>query len=170
MRLRRAEEEELRTQKRLAALQTARKRDASKAIADQKAAVAELKRAKQALQQLESTHACREAIKTFPLEALGGTQEKAGGLKGKKNRLEVLDRLSRHGVGLSPAQQNDFPWWKESWDAAMVAEHRANWANTFACWVQNVLDSKTTNAFSQFVYDETRRVFHDKTALAVPGG
>ena len=86
-----------------------------------------------------------------------------------KNRFEVLDRLSRHKAGLSPAQKNDFAWWKEAWDEAMVTEHRANWAETFAGWVQKVMEAKATNAFSHFMYDETCRVFHEKAALAVPG-
>ena len=87
-----------------------------------------------------------------------------------KNRFEVLDRLSRHQAGLSDAQKNDFQWWKEAWDEAMVTQHGANWADTFAGWVQNLLNATGSNAFSKFMYDETVRVLHDSKALAVPGG
>ena len=90
--------------------------------------------------------------------------------EGERKRLEVLDRLSRHKAGLSPAQKNDFPWWKEAWGEAMVTEHRGEWATRFASWVQNILDSKDSNAFSKFMCDETCRVFHDSKALAIPGG
>ena len=170
MRLRRAEEEEFLNQKRLAAQLKQRKRDATEAIAARNAAVADLKRARQSIQDMESTRACKQAINTFTLQALGAESANAGGKKAQKNRFEVLDRLSRHKVGLSPAQKNDFAWWKEAWDEAMVTEHRGNWAKIFAGWVQNVMDSKATNAFSKFMYDETCRVFHDSAALAVPGG
>ena len=65
--------------------------------------------------------------------------------------------------------KNDFTWWKDAWDEAMVAEHGANWANTFAGWMQTVLDSTSSNAFSKFMYDESVRVLKDNKALAVPG-
>ena len=51
----------------------------------------------------------------------------------------------------------------------MVTEHRGEWATRFAGWVQNILDSADSNAFSKFMYDETGRVFRDSKALAVPG-
>ena len=51
----------------------------------------------------------------------------------------------------------------------MVTEHGANWATTFAGWVQNLLDATPSNAFSKFMHDETVRVLHASKALAVPG-
>ena len=50
----------------------------------------------------------------------------------------------------------------------MVAEHKDNWGKLFAEWMQGVLDSGEANAFSVFVYNETRRVFKDVVALHVP--
>ena len=76
----------------------------------------------------------REAVeaKNLTLQALGEGCPKAGGAKGRKNRFEVLDRLSRLKAGLSAGQKNDWPWFKEAWDGAMEAQHGANWASVFA--------------------------------------
>ena len=120
--------------------------------------------------ELENIGACRHAIKSFTPAALGEGSANAGGAKAKKNRFEVLDRLARLGAGLSAGQKNDWPWFKESWDGAMVAQHGANWRSVFAGWVQSVLDDKRSTAFSLFVYNETLRVFHASAALHVPGG
>ena len=93
----------------------------------------------------------------------------AGGNKAKKLRLDVLDRLSRLKAGLSAGQRNDWQWFKDAWDHAMVSEHGPNWAPIFAGWVQNVLNDERSNAFSLFAYNETCRVFKDTAALHVPG-
>ena len=90
-------------------------------------------------------------------------------VRGAIDRFEVLDPPSRHRAGLSDAQKNDFAWWKEAWDEAMVTAHGANWAAMLAGWVQNLLDATTSNAVSQFMYDETVRVLHACKALAVTG-
>ena len=170
LQLRRAEEQEFQEKKRHVAEMNQRKLDAAEAIAARNAAVAEMKRVKRSIQDIESTNACKHAIKTFSLDALGAGSSNAGGAKAKKSQFEVLDRLSRHKVGLSAAQRNDFQWWKDAWDEAMVTEHGADWADTFASWVQNLLDSPDSNAFSKFMHDETCRVLNDSKALAVPGG
>ena len=81
----------------------------------------------------------------------------------------MLDRLARIKAGLSPGQKNDWAWFKEAWDKAMVAQHAEDWAQVFAGWVQNVLNDDRSNAFSLFVYDETCRVFRDVAALHMPG-
>ena len=94
----------------------------------------------------------------------------AGGHKGKLARWEVLDRLARLGSGLSDGQKNDWLWFKSSWDAAMLAEYGGlEWPSIFAGMMQFVLEDERTNAFSDFVYKETLRVFHDHAALSVPG-
>ena len=81
----------------------------------------------------------------------------------------MLDRLARIKAGLSPGQKNDWQWFKESWDQEMVKDHGGNWAAFFSQWIQSVLDDERGNAFSVFVYNEMRRVFHDTAALHVPG-
>ena len=146
-----------------------RSEEAAAAIQARDAAVAEFNATKRKLQELESTRACKHAVKSFTLDMLGAGSANAGGAKAKRSRFEVLDRLRNHRVGLSDSQKNDFPWWKDAWDQAMVAEHGANWASTFAGWVQNILDATEGNAFSKFMHDETVRVLHDRKALAVPG-
>jgi len=169
LRLRANENREQLAKKRIADEQRERKREVAKAISDKDAAVAELRKTRRLIQQMESTRAMAHAIKTFTLESLGDEDEKAGGAKAKKNRLEVLDRLKRLNAGLSPGQINDWPWFKNAWDDAMVAQHKGNWAALFSSWVQGVLDDTRSNAFSMFVFNETRRVFQGTTALHVPG-
>ena len=82
--------------------------------------------------------------------------------------MEVLDRMARTGAGLSPGQRNDWAWFVTSWDAAMVTEHKQEWGELFGKWMQGVLDSTEQNAFSKFVFNETRRVFKDTVAIHVP--
>ena len=118
---------------------------------------------------MENFRAAKHAINTFTPDALGQGSHNAGGAKAKSRRFEVLDRLARLKAGLSPGQQNDWQWFKESWDPAMVREHQDNWGSLFAGWVQTVLNDNRSNAFSLFVYNETCRVFNDTVALHVPG-
>jgi len=170
LRLRRAEDQDRLMNKRIADQHRERKREASKALADRDAAVAELRETRRKIQEMESIGACRHAMKTFTLEALGQGNIGAGGPKARKNRFDVLDRIARTRAGLSAGQKNDWSWFKEAWDKEMVKQHGANWASVFAKWMQNVLDDECSNAFSTFVYNETCRVFHGTAALHVPGG
>ena len=147
------------------------KHSAQNAIKDKNAAVAALAKAKRALQKEENRLACEASMKSFPLCMLGDKDSKAGGNPARKNRFEVLDRLAHHGAALSPQQQNDFELFKRLWDDAMADEHKGKWAETFAGWMRNILDSDEANAFSAFVHAETNRVLRDrvKNVLAVPG-
>jgi len=166
---RKVEEQDAVVKRRRVAKQNEREREAAKAIADRNAAVAELKKAKRSLQELESLRVSQHALNTFTLDVLGQGSHNAGGAKARTRRFEVLDRLARMNAGLSPAQKNDWHWFKEAWDEAMVAEHREGWAELFSAWMQGVLEDARRNAFSLFVHDETRRVFHGLAALHVPG-
>ncbi len=168
-RIRRAEDQDMLMNMHAADEQKDRKRQAVKALADRDAAVAELKETKRQIQDLEGIVACKHAVRTFTMDALGAGSGDAGGPKSRDNRFDVLDRLSRIGAGLSSGQKNDWPWFKEAWDQAMVTEHKENWATTFSGWVQGLLDDETSNAFSVFVYNETCRIFKDTAALHVPG-
>ena len=143
--------------------------EAQRTMASTKAANKELQVKRQKLQELESTTACKHAVKSFRLEDLGKGANNAGGAKGKKNRSEVLDRLARLNSGLSAGQRNDWQWFKEAWDKAMVIEYGDEWLETFATWMQEVLIDPRSNAFSIFVHDETCRVFDGAAALQVPG-
>jgi hypothetical protein len=170
-RLRTAEDEKFRERMFIAQQTKALKRSAQAAIDAKKTAVAELAKAKRALQNEESKFACGAAIKTFSLPMLGANDNKAGGAAARKNRWEVLDRLARNGAALSPSQRNDFDLWKRIWDEAMVEEHKGKWADTFAGWMQNIVASSETNAFSTFMQNETNRVVRKRVThvLTVPG-
>ena len=120
---------------------------------------------------LEGVVEAKHAIKTYSLEDLGQGRSRGGGAIARKRRLEVLDRLARLGRGLSPAQRNDFSWWKDAWDAKMLEHHGEVWPEVFAGWVQRVLDDNeagVVNAFSLFVHAETRRWFDGEPGLRVP--
>ena len=122
---RRAEDQDTLTRKRLAAQQQQLERDRAKAIADRNAAVAELRQHKRSIQDMEGLRACKHAIKTFTLAALGEGSSNAGGAASRNRRFEVLDPLARLHAGLSPRQKNDWLWFKESWDQEMVRQHGA---------------------------------------------
>ena len=113
--------------------------------------------------------AARHDIKTFSLQALGADTKNAGGAKGKKCRLQILERLSHLKSGLSAGQRNDWAWFQHAWDEAMVLQHKENWASVFSGWVQAVWEDERRNAFSELVYNETCRVLADTAALQVPG-
>ena len=113
----------------------------------------------------------KHAIKHFSLEDLGKGRSRGGGVLAKRRRWEVLDRLSRLGQGLSPAQRNDFIWFKDAWDARMLQEHGDIWPETFMGWTQRLLGENGTgkaNAFFVFDHNETRRCFVGVLALRVP--
>ena len=59
-------------------------------------------------------------MEKISLDTLGGADKRAGGKTCQKNSFEVLDRLASFGAQLSPAQQNDFGWWKLALDDAML--------------------------------------------------
>ena len=144
-----------------------RKEEAENAIAVRDAAVAELQRTKISIQELESARECRHALKTFTLEAVGAGSANAGGARAKKTRFDVLDRLSRQKAGLSVGQKNDWTWFKDEWDKAMVSQLKSKWAEVFSGWMQELLENERSNAFSTFVYNETCRVLSDTVALHV---
>ena len=127
--------------------------------------------AKGATQDLETKHACSAAMSTFSMESLGANDSKAGGTRARRDRFEVLDRIARLGADLSPSQRNHFKWWKHAWDGAMVEEHKGKWAETFAGWMQDIINSSETNALSTFMHNETNRVLRNryKKVVAVPG-
>ena len=110
---------------------------------------------------------CRHVLKTSTLEALGAGSANAGGAKAKTIRFDVLDRLSRQKAGLSAGQKNDWAWFKEEWDKAMVSQYKSNWAEVFSGWMQELVESEKNNALSTFVFRETCRVLFDTVALQV---
>jgi hypothetical protein len=128
-----------------------------------------LKKRKAEVLALECLVECKHALKSFTFEFLGDGQQNNGGLKAKKARLEVMNRIANLGAGLTPTQRNDWAWFKEAWDKKMSGQHPDNWGSTFAGWMQKVVDDLRDNAgaISQFVATETRRCFADQQALRV---
>jgi len=113
----------------------------------------------------------KRAVKTFSLFELGDGRPKEGGIDGKKNRAQVLDRLSRLGQGISAAQRNDFMWFKDTWDKKMLEEHGAGWPAIFVGWAQRLLNQHETGdgtAFSVFMHEQSTRCVGDEVALVVP--
>ena len=107
--------------------------------------------------------------KTYTPEALGYGAKNPRELKYKKLRFEVLDRLSKQGQGLSDAQKADFAWFKDAWDEFhLEGANAVDWGLDFSTIVQAILNQITagkTNAFSQMVCGETRRMLMEKPAL-----
>ena len=129
-----------------------------------------LKKRNKELKDAESLLEAKHSVKKYSLEDLGKGKKGCGGAKGKGNRWAVLDRLARHSA-LSAEHKNDFPWFKEAWDARMLEEYKDEWPTVFASWVQKILndcDLAIPNAFSLFVHNETRRCLDGTTALRVP--
>ena len=120
------------------------------------------------MKHYEATFECQHAVKKFTPEMLGHGDAKSGGVAARKLRFEVMDRMSRIGSGLSPAQRNDFAAVKHSWDAAMLEKHRGERAMTFLSRMQALLDKSESNAFSHFVRRESCTLFHGTIALHVP--
>ena len=144
---------------------------AAKLDQEAKAATALLKKRKREIEDAEAVLETKHAIKQYLPEDFGKGRIRGGGAAARKNRWEVLDRLARLGQGLSPAQRNDFKWFKEAWDARMLQEHGDNWPRLFMGWMQRLLGENEAghgNAFSVFVHRETRRCFDGVRTLQVP--
>ena len=128
---------------------------------------AQLRSTRHAILDAEKVLQAKHAAKIFTIEGLG-----EGGGRGKRQRLELLDRMSKIGAGLAAQQRNDFEWFKKQWDTKMSEDHGDAWPVVLGGWLQQVLsdhETGTPNAFSVFVHFETVRVFHEQVALYVPG-
>ena len=83
----------------------------------------------------------------------------------------MLDRLVRLGQGISPAQRNDYAWFKDAWDGKMLAEHGDEWPAVFAGWAQRLVQAHEggdRTAVSKLMHDETQRRFGEELALVAP--
>ena len=132
-----------------------------------------LKKRKRELLSLEGVLESKHALKRYTPESLGQGKSRGGKVAEQKLRYEVLERIASLGTGLTPAQKNDWRWFRETWDAKMCSEHGADWGGIFSGWMQKILDDLSkgvSNAFSVFVHDETRRHFEDVPMLTVPSG
>ena len=130
-----------------------------------------LKKRKLEIMAAEGVLETKHALKRYSPESLGQGKPRSGGVAARKLRFEVLDRMAKLGSGLSPAQKNDWAWFREAWDNKMCGEHDVNWGGLFCGWTQKVLDNLADgmdNAFSAFVHDETVRNFKETVMFVVP--
>ena len=130
-----------------------------------------LRQKKKALLETEQALQAKRAVKSFSMAELGEGKRACGGNEGRKTRGAVLERLARLGQGISAAQRNDFPYFKEQWDSQMLQEHGDAWPALFASWVQAVVDAHAAGertAFSAFLHRETLRCLSAAPALVVP--
>ena len=170
---RRRDEEEARNREqcRLVDKMNAQTLKAAAVAAELKEAEALLRKRKQAVQDAECILEAKHVVHSYSLEDLGHGRKGCGKGDGRKRRAQVLDRLAHLGLGLSAAQKNDFVWWKSAWDHKMLAEHEADWPRFFAEWARKIvndLGDGQGNAFSVFMYNETRRCFDGDVALRLP--
>ena len=165
------EEQQLRKQRRLAADLNAKKRAAATVKQQIKDANALLNKRKKELMDAEALQESMHHFKTLGPKQLGQGHVKGDGMRGRRRRHEVLDRMARLGTGLSAPQRNDWQWFKEAWDDQMLEEHKGDWGGIFAHWIQGVLDrfeDNVGNAFSTFVHDETMRCLAEEDVLRLP--
>lgn len=165
-----AEEAEAMKQRRLVADLNQRQGAADAAKKEAHGAAALLKKRKAELVEVEALLESAHALKRFTPDTLGQGNARGGGAVGRKRRYEVMERLARHGVGLSAAQKNDWPWFKEAWDAKMLDTHKDDWGGKFATYMQKLLDdiqSGRSDALSKFIYSEPRRCFDAEPGLLV---
>ena len=88
-----------------------------------------------------------------------------------KLRYEAMDKMAKLGSGLTPAQKNEWAWFREAWGTRMREEHKADWGGTFSQWMQKILEDITGgqfNAFSTFMHEETMRHFSKTSMLVMP--
>ena len=143
--------------------------------------LAELDAAKRTLKEVQDKQRaqkelndCRNSMQTVLLRDIeGGIGNRQSRLKAAVNtRAHVLDRLSRHGTGLTAFQRNNFAWFKVHWEQKMSETHGDEWPKVFTSWMQAVIESLENgrnNAFSEFVCSETERNFAGEFALTLPG-
>ena len=82
-----------------------------------------LRRRQQDLLSIESILETRHAMKRYSPEGLGQGKARSGGVAARRLRSEVLDKMAKLGAGLTPAQKNDWAWFREAWDGKMCDEH-----------------------------------------------
>ena len=75
-------------------------------------AKAALSKKKRELMSLEGVLESRHALKRYTPEALGQGKARSGGVAARNLRNDVLERMAVLGTGLSPAQRNDWKWFR----------------------------------------------------------
>ena len=148
--------------------QTKEKERVSRELAEAKA---RLQKMRKEIRDAEAVVAARQQIKAYSLQALGKGKRNGGGEQHHKARMEVLERL-RRTAELAPEQTGGWDFFKSQWDRTMADVMGEDWAETFAQIMQNIINDLSegkTNALSEFVHRETKRVLTTAPALVVPG-
>jgi len=130
---------------------------------------AKLAKAKKQLKDAQGMTESFEAVKSFTPEMLGFGKRGGGTAQNRKARMEVLQRVATHGV-LSAQQKNDWQWFADEWDKAMITTHDATWGDVFAQAMQQLtveIESGKTDAVSVFMNRETIRVLSNVEVLRI---
>ena len=74
-------------------------------------------------------------MKSFEVTDLGNGHAAGGNAEHVRNRMSALDRVRLRFPPLSPEQENDWEWFKRSWDKARInrmdPRHWAGWGHVF---------------------------------------
>ena len=106
---------------------------------------------------------CMSALKSFEVTGFGNGHAAGGNAEHVRNRMNALDRLRLRFPPLSPEQQNDWEWFKKSWDTARInrmdPKVRAGWGHVFKELVLRLLRELRdgdTKALSKWMDREIR--------------
>ncbi len=166
-----AREATLRNVKRQRDVEARRREELTRLGGDVKKARKLLRTQQAKLLDAEAAIDIKHRMKHVGLSELGAGLRSCGGAAGRTSRCDALNRLAILGSGLSAAQRSDFDWFRREWDAAGMEDFGGMWPETFATWLQNVIDEYlggNPRAFSMFVHSETRRRLSGSLALAPP--
>ena len=151
-----------------AVAQTRQKKALEKQVAE---CTATFKHCNAELKRIEAVVAAMSTSKAFSPEMLGFGRKSGGLIEHKKNRYECLERLRRIG-NLTDAQKGQWDFFKTQWDNVMANERGVNWGQEFAEILQEVsikMLRGDSDAFSNFVKDETDRKLGGTGAFVAPG-
>ena len=148
-----------------------RQRDLKNLAAKRKATKAAIQKQKSDLKAFESHCEMNVALKSFLPGCVGQGKVNNGGKDCQKKRFEVLDRMAKHGNGLTAQQRNEWGWLKQHWDAYYTKEHGEDWPTIFLQMINKVhydMYSEGNPAlFSQFVVKETKRIVTELNLVGV---
>lgn len=120
----------------------------------------DLAKARKDLREATDAVAAQEALRTFSLADLGKGHPKGGTAEHRRNRKDILHRISQRGQ-LTSQQRNDWSWFTKEWDNALADQHGAGWGEKFAGITQgllNQLEGGAVDAVAVFMANETKRV------------
>ncbi len=125
-----------------------------------KADTERLKKARADLRAAQDVASCDDALRTFSLEDLGAGHGRGGTAAHCRCRVDVLDRVQRHGRAFTPMESNNWEWFRRAWDTQQARTHGQAWAELFRERVLDVLRkvaSGNVDAVADFMLEETRR-------------